>query len=1235
MASRVMAVTLIVLSTIQVLSAQDWYNANWQYRTQVTISNSHPGSIALSDYQVQIILTSPDFDFNNKVLSDGSDIRVTSGDGRTPIPFWIENSWHAAGPDTIWAKVPVIPVGDTTVFIYYGNPSPPEPGQIEVPPTGPYTKRPNKIIPIGDPGNGDMLLPENMVRDDETGRYWLAFANYRNGSIGLIWSDDPTNTVAWNWYPDFTISSANAPHIMEYDGTWYLFYATGGHIVARTSDNPGGPYDISTLTTVLEDGASGSWEDYRVDEPYVFQRSDGKWILTYMGDASSSPPVEQVGYAFADNILGPYTKFPRNPIIPFGDAGDFDVGVVADPWVYYHNGTYYIGYAGVNNTTGICPNTAYVTTTDWETFTKKPIILPTGPPGSFDSFGVFRGAVTRVEDLYVFIYTARWRASESPSGQIYTMGMATQPAVKTDPINDPKEVFDFYEGFNDAELNPNNWYTKLQVVGGTASLSNGKLILIGNSTSADLGQVSVRSSLPQYYGTIMECYGAHPTNVPPYNQTNLFQVGNIQYDIAYTNVLRFKDGGEPGQYEFYEMRATKANVQGSNISTPFRFSEYPPENSQTYGVYRPESGVAKFRINNSPFVTFNTVNVPTIAPLYPWLAAYANPGMASPSRFEVDWVRIRKFVETEPVVLSVSEQRLFKWDGSESADWATPGNWFDATNAPGSGDNATIPIVTTTYPVINNNYTINPEGSLTIEAGAELTVNGDLTTSDGLFIESTVSSGSGSLIVSGNSTGDVTYNRFLRDDDDASDDEDKHLFSSPVGGQDISDFILNHELKIDSVRIWDEEDGVWSRVTEGSFESGKGYNVYQRAGSDGDFSFTGTLVGTATIRTSSPYVLDYDSRFALDPDDAFGEYNTDPLYWAGDRSWNNYGGGGWNLLGNPFTSSLRITDSDLDNTNDFLNLNQPSFDPSYVAVYVYDGIEGQYLYKGKSTGFIDPTEDPVNADFGYNDIQAGQGFFVLANNDEADFLFTTVLQTHSTSVPMTKSAKTDNSWPGIQLKASCRNSESLTTVFFHETMTAGLDKGYDVGQFSAGREINIYTSLFEKDNGVNFARQGLPLEGADKMHIPIGVDTEKGGEVTFSAYSVPIGINKYWLEDKATGIFTDLTTKSYTVTLPAKTYGTGRFYIIASANTPTGIKDIITEDTGLRIWNAYDKIIIKGEVSEKALCEVYNLQGKKILDKQLKGGEMNIVDLPAGIRGVYLVRVTDGVKATTRKVAFP
>ena len=108
------------------------------------------------------------------------------------------------------------------------------------------------------------------------------------------------------------------------------------------------------------------------------------------------------------------------------------------------------------------------------------------------------------------------------------------------------------------------------------------------------------------------------------------------------------------------------------------------------------------------------------------------------------------------------------------------------------------------------------------------------------------------------------------------------------------------------------------------------------------------------------------------------------------------------------------------------------------------------------------------------------------------------------------------------MKVKYGSNESLTTVVFNSEMTTGLDPGYDIGLLSAGPDVEIYTSQVEHDNSVNFARQALPVIDCDKNIMAVGIDSEKGGEVTFSAYSVPLENYNFWLEDRKTGIFTDL-----------------------------------------------------------------------------------------------------------------
>ncbi|MCD4788575.1 MAG: hypothetical protein K8R37_01145, partial [Bacteroidales bacterium] len=107
------------------------------------------------------------------------------------------------------------------------------------------------------------------------------------------------------------------------------------------------------------------------------------------------------------------------------------------------------------------------------------------------------------------------------------------------------------------------------------------------------------------------------------------------------------------------------------------------------------------------------------------------------------------------------------WDGgnSKTSDWFIGSNWQSGA-VPTSTDDVSISN-TTTMPVISgsttaecNNLVVALGSSLTIEDDGKLTASGDVTNSGTITVEST-SSGTGSLIVNGTATGDVTVERFL------------------------------------------------------------------------------------------------------------------------------------------------------------------------------------------------------------------------------------------------------------------------------------------------------------------------------------------------------------------------------------------------------------------------------------------------------------------------------------------
>ncbi|HOT16759.1 MAG TPA: DUF2341 domain-containing protein [Bacteroidales bacterium] len=1170
---RVLLILIAGMISAQLLIAQ-----GWSYRMPVTVTN--PGTSELVDFQVQVFLNGDNFNFAG-TLADGSDIRFTSDNGTAQIPFWIEYWDQANDTASIWIKVPSIPVGGTVVYLYYGNPVPTVPSDIiaETPPAGPYTKHPdNPIVPIDDPyitdGNdatipGRGLLAENIVYDDVTGHYWMIFANYRSSSVGLVWSDDPSDPAAWHWHSGAVVTSANAPHLMKHNGTWYIYFSRWPNIRYATSATVNGTFTEPANNIVLS--PSGDlWDQARVDEPYVFQRSDGTWIMLYMGDRGGA--TEQVGYAYSDNPVGPYTFFDNGNdtitglCIPFGELGSFDAGTVADPWVIEYSGTYYIGYTVSPTKSGW--STAIATTTDWQTFTKHGVILPRGTDGNS-----FRGAVIRIGDEYVFPYT----------GDSYDMRIATQPVYQMfpNPVDNPDAVFDFFDDFNADTLNTSKWLYREPNDADQVALGGGLLTLTSTST-ANYVRIGATSSFG--FGYLGETRGRHP------NPSAANMIVEYLFAQSLTNFdLRITDNFTAlGRWQRYVL--TDSASFGPPTDTDWHI----------FSMYRESPGTAGFMIDGSG-VTVST-GVP-VANLYPGLMSYGTS-----NQFTVDWTRVRKWAGVDPVVSPGAEENLLtQWTGAISNDWNVSGNWTAGVPA---GYNTVLIPASSNEPEIYGPLEINSMNSLTLDPGGALTVTSDLTINGPLIIHSALAI-SGSLIVNGTSTGNITFNRQLKPGSDAA--SDWHLAAPPVATNADA-----NTGKVSTVYEWSETAGTWTSTGITSTLPGHGYNIRQEEASDGTISFTGPIVNSdLTVAASSPYAN------AIAPDESY--FNR--TFVAG-RSLANMGGSGWNLLGNPYPSAI--------SANAFIGANYSAtpelsqFDPNYVALYLFDGTERRYYYLANSTGW------PSGTELSATHIQAGQGFFVLAMNDNSEFTFTRAMQEHSTATAMLKSSgETDDRWPGLQLKATHATGEVLTTVVYNGAMTTGVDPGYDVGLFKSGQDIELYTTLAVNDNGVNYTRQALPVSGADTLVIPVGVDFKDGGEVTFSAETVPVDGRRFWLEDRVAESFTDLSLKSYTVTLPADSYGTGRFFIIASTNTPTDINRPEAPEGNLRIWISGDRLVIQGEIGDGSFCGLFDLQGRKMLEQQLTDDGMNIVELPVELHGVVLVRVIDGPVVITRKLVIP
>ena len=139
---RVLGALLGLALTVPVQAAGSWWNADWQYRKEVTFDLSPTGAdIAgtAQDVPVLIRLSLANFNYFNDAKPDGSDFRLLDGDDKTPLKFHFERYDQTNQMAFLWVHVPRLTGGAKTdkIYAYYGNKSAPaggpdQPGTYDV-----------------------------------------------------------------------------------------------------------------------------------------------------------------------------------------------------------------------------------------------------------------------------------------------------------------------------------------------------------------------------------------------------------------------------------------------------------------------------------------------------------------------------------------------------------------------------------------------------------------------------------------------------------------------------------------------------------------------------------------------------------------------------------------------------------------------------------------------------------------------------------------------------------------------------------------------------------------------------------------------------------------------------------------------------------------------------------------------------------------------------------------------
>jgi len=96
--------------------------AGYGYRRPIIIQNT-TGS-TLTNYTVLVDIIGLDgLRSWSKLENDCRDIRFTASNGATLLNYWFEDFQCTRNNSEIWVKIPTLPIGNTTIYVYYGDPT--------------------------------------------------------------------------------------------------------------------------------------------------------------------------------------------------------------------------------------------------------------------------------------------------------------------------------------------------------------------------------------------------------------------------------------------------------------------------------------------------------------------------------------------------------------------------------------------------------------------------------------------------------------------------------------------------------------------------------------------------------------------------------------------------------------------------------------------------------------------------------------------------------------------------------------------------------------------------------------------------------------------------------------------------------------------------------------------------------------------------------------------------------
>jgi len=537
---------------------------------------------------------------------------------------------------------------------------------------------------------------------------------------------------------------------------------------------------------------------------------------------------------------------------------------------------------------------------------------------------------------------------------------------------------------------------------------------------------------------------------------------------------------------------------------------------------------------------------------------------------------------TESNVLEVSIATKTFNCGGGATDWNVATSWSDGI-VPSATDNIIIPpgciVHVTTTSAVCKNINIAGGGVLIIDPTAALTVLGSISNdagASGLILKST-SAGTGQLIT--DSKVQATVENYLSPYGSGA-DGCYHYISSPVSGMSIQTYFGDLQSVTDDFYLYSETQNAWvnARTLDASyawnnsfyiqngnswnFQVGKGYMV--AVGTASTKIFTGNLnVGNVVVPVS------YTSA----------------------------SGKGYNLIGNPFPSSLNL------GTSAWSNYGMCG---GFYAVQC-----ATYVTSNGGVGAL-------------STIAPEQGFFVHTNTTQ-DFTIPSAAQTISSSLLL----KNVVVMPEVlKLTISGQSYTDEIYIRFVPDATEGFDCKYDSYKFPE-EEGSLYFYSVAADS--KMAINALPALNGD-VNIPLGMTLNDDDTYTIRLLENTLsGADNIWLQDSQTGSIMNLREiPEYLFSGSAGIYS-NRFQLKIGKSLLGGISTESAEDKFSVYY--YDKLLTidHSEGLKNVNVVVSDLTGRTLFISPISGGHSERIEMDF-TSGIYIVTVRSASFSKSQKI---